>query len=96
MADADPVRMSQTRSAGRKLGLDNVDDLGRAMLLLATEIAVLSDRQRILEAVLEERGIDVADAIANYRPGGAVAATLAADRARLAKAIVETLCPPEA
>lgn len=86
--------MSQAHSAGSKLSPASIDDLGRALLILATEVAVLNDRQRVLEAVLGERGIDVADAVRDYQPSGALAETLKADQARLAKLIVETLCPP--
>ncbi len=88
--------MSQAQSTGVKLGAANIDDLGRALLLLATEVAVLNDRQRVLEAVLEERGIAVADAVRDYQPAGALAETLKGDQARLAKLIVEALCPPNA
>lgn len=98
-ADAAPsaaARMSQQRSSGAKLGLDNVDDLGRAVLLLATEMAVLMDRQRVLEAVLEERGIPVKEAVRDWQPQGALADELAGERKRLARLIVDALCPPEA
>lgn len=72
----------------------SLDDLGRAVLLLANEVAVLNDRQRVLEAVLGERGIDVADAVRDYQPRGALAETLKEEKARLARLIVEALCPP--
>jgi hypothetical protein len=87
--------MSQTASTGAKLKPHSLDDLGRAILLLATEVAVLNDRQRVLEAVLEERGIAVADAVRDHQPAGALADTLKAEKARLAQAIVEVLCPSE-
>jgi hypothetical protein len=96
MAESAAARMSQAHSTGTKLGVANIDDLGRALLLLATEVAVLNDRQRVLEAVLEERGIAVADAVRDYQPSGALAETLNAEQARLAKLIVEALCPPNA
>jgi hypothetical protein len=100
MAEADratsaAARMSQRRSSGAKLGIDNIDDLGRAVLLLATEVAVLMDRQRVLEAVLEERGIAVKEAVRDCQPAGALADELAVERKRLAQLIVEALCPPE-
>jgi hypothetical protein len=88
--------MSQTVSTGAKLLPSSIDDLGRAVLLLATEVAVLNDRQRVLEAVLEERGIAVADAVRDYQPSGALAETLKADQKRLATLMVEALCPPDA
>lgn len=96
MADTAAARMSQAHAAATRLGAANVDDLGRAVLLLAMEVAVLSDRQRVLEAVLETRGIAVAEAVRDFRPEGAFAESLSADRTRLAKLIVEALCPPAA
>lgn len=94
MAERDAVAMSQARSAGAKLSADNIDDLGRAVLLLATELSVLADRQRVLEAVLDESGIAVSDAVRDHQPTGALAETLAAERQRLAALIVDALCPP--
>ena len=88
--------MSQINRASTKLGPDSIDDLGRAILLLATEVSVLNDRQRVLEAVIEGQGLKVADTVRDYCPTGAFAETLKADRARLARSIVETLCPPAA
>ena len=85
--------MSQARSIGARLSVASLDDLGRAVLLLATEVAVLSDRQRVLEAVLAARGIDVADAVRDFVPEGALADALKSDKARLAQSIVEALCP---
>ncbi|MBL0923119.1 MAG: hypothetical protein IBJ12_01450 [Sphingomonadaceae bacterium] len=94
MADADAIRMSQARTMASKLSADNIDDLGRALLLLANEVAVLADRQKVLEAVLAERGIDVSDAVRDYQPSGKVAEDIASGHARLAKLIVDALCPP--
>lgn len=94
MADSAAARMSQAHSAGARLTQANIDDLGRAVLLLATEVAVLNDRQRVLEAVLAERGIEVADAVRDYQPAGGLAEALKTEQTRLAKLIVEALCPP--
>lgn len=85
--------MSQAPSTGQMLGPDQIDDLGRALLVLARELWVMKDRQRVLEAVLEERGIAVAEAVRDYRPSGALAAELQAERERFARSIMETLCP---
>ncbi len=93
---SEAVAMSQAYSAGARLSADSLDDLARAVLLLATELAVLGDRQRVLEAVLGERGIAVADAVRDYRPTDAFADELKADKVRLARLIVEALCPSEA
>ena len=94
MTDSAAARMSQAHSTGKKLGDANIDDLGRALLLLATEVAVLNDRQRVLEAVIEQHGIPVVAAVRDYQPSGPLAQTLKDEHARLAKLIVEALCPP--
>jgi hypothetical protein len=94
MSEAAHVRMSQQRTTGAKLGPRDVDGLGRAVLLLATELAVVADRQKVLEAVLAERGIDVAQAVRDFQPAGALAEELQADKARLAQLVIEALCPP--
>ena len=96
MADNAAVKMSQASSVGVKLGVHNIDGLGRAILLLATEIAVLNDRQQVLEAVLEAKGIDLANAVRDFQPEGAMADALKADSERLATLIIEALCPPAA
>jgi hypothetical protein len=96
MADSAAVRMSQARSVGAKLSVDNIDGLGRAVLLLATEIAVLNDRQRVLEAVLEAKGIDVSDAVRDFQPEGPMDDMLKSESQRLATLIIDALCPPSA
>lgn len=68
-----------------------IDHLGEAMLTLTREVWVLSDRVRILEAVLEDKGIDVRDAIATYVPSAELEAELATARVRLVDAIVTAL-----
>lgn len=85
--------MSQMISTGQMLGPDRVDDLGRALLLLARELWVTKDRQRVLEAVLEDHGIRVSDAVRDYQPSGALAATLAAERKAFTEGLVNALYP---
>lgn len=75
------------------LSPDQLDDLGRALLVLARELWVTKDRQRILEAVLEERGIAVAEAVRDYQPKDAVAEELAAERQRFTQEIMRALVP---
>lgn len=82
-------------SAGRMLQPDQIDDLGRAVLLLARELWVVRDRQRVLEAVLGERGIDVAQAVSDYQPSGPMADELAEARDRFARSLVDALCPED-
>ena len=85
--------MSQAPNSGRMLAPEQIDDLGRALLVLARELWVVKDRVRVLEAVLDERGIEVSAAVRDYRPSGAVEAELAEERERFSQAILRTLAP---
>ena len=86
---------SRAARSGRMLQPDQLDDLGRSLLLLARELWVTKDRQRILEAVLEARGITVVEAIRDHQPDAALAADLKAERDRFTLALLAALCPPE-
>jgi hypothetical protein len=50
-----------------------------ALLGIARELWVLTDRQRVLEVLLAERGIVAADAVSNHQPDPALQAQLDAD-----------------
>ena len=80
---------SQASSAGEKLSPASLDALGRAVLLLARELWVTRDRLMVAEALLAERGIALG--IDAHQPDAALAEQLAAERARLTAAIMETL-----
>jgi len=86
---------SRATSTGRMLAPEQLDDLGRAVLLLARELWVTKDRQRVLEAVLEARGISVTEAIRDHEPDAALAAELTAERERFTQALITALCPPD-
>jgi hypothetical protein len=68
-----------------------VDDLAQALLTLTRELWVVKDRQRVLEAVLAERGIDVTAAIESHTPSPALEAELAAEGKRLVGAVIAAL-----
>lgn len=85
--------MSQGPSTGAMLKPHQLDDLGAAMLTLARELWVVKDRVAVLEAVLGERGVDVTAAVDAHQPGPALAAELAAERDRFARAVLTALCP---
>lgn len=87
------AHMSQTVDTGRMLKPDQLDDLGRAVLVLARELWVVKDRQRILEAVLDAHGIDASTAVRDHQPDPALAAELEAERTRFTKAVIEALSP---
>lgn len=88
---SDAAKMSQALSSSPALKPDHLDDLGRALLLLARELWVTKDRQIVLEAVLAERGIEVADAVRDYQPQAAVEALLKAERERFQQALGQAL-----
>ena len=70
---------------------DQLDDVAQAVLALARERWVTIDRQLILEAVLAERGIDVAKEIDAFEPDAAMLARLAARRGQLLGAVTDAL-----
>jgi hypothetical protein len=73
------------------LGPEQVDDLGDAVLALARELWVVTDRLRCLEAVLEKRGLDVTAELAAFEPDAALQAELDGMRDRLIGGVVKAL-----
>ncbi|WP_336967429.1 hypothetical protein [Sphingobium aromaticiconvertens] len=84
-SDPEPRQMLRDRQ---------IDHLGEAMLTLTRELWVLTDRVRILEAVLEDQGLDVGGAIATYVPSAEMETELAIARARLVDGVVKALTGP--
>jgi len=68
-----------------------VDNVAEAVLALARELWVVTDRLAIVEAVLEEKGVVVADLIDSYQPDAALEAKLKTKRERLVKVIEDSL-----
>jgi hypothetical protein len=88
------ARAAAELASGTKfLGPDQVDDLARAVLTLAREVWVLRDRQRVLEAVLGDKGIDVAQAVEHYQPSAELQAQLDAERKTFVQALMQALAP---
>jgi hypothetical protein len=54
------------------LNADDVPALGEALLNLTREVWVLTDRIMVLEAVLEQQGVAVAEAIESFQPDEAM------------------------
>jgi len=73
----------------------DVDRLGKALLTLARELWAVKDRQKILEAVLEDvlkdQGASVADRIEKYQPDVELAERLAKDRAVYINSLLASL-----
>ena len=55
------------------------------------ELWVMKDRQIVLERVLEENGINVADAVEGLQPNPELAAELDAERRRFIDTVLEPL-----
>ncbi len=92
---SDPGAASRAARSGTKLAPERLDDLGNALLLLARELWVTKDRQRVLEALLEANGIVGPGAVADHQPDTALAASLEAERQMFARALIDALCPPD-
>jgi hypothetical protein len=75
----------------RILTPDQIDDLAEALLSLTREVWVLTDRQYVLERVLEGAGLDIRQAVEKYSPTEAEAAELADKRKRLIGELLRTL-----
>lgn len=80
----------------RVLKAEDLDRLGQALLTLTKEVWVLRDRQRILEAALEDAGVLPVDAIDTYEPDATLKAALGDDRQRLINDLLDTLIAPTA
>tara|TARA_R110001606_G_scaffold83929_1_gene191073 strand:- start:4934 stop:5200 length:267 start_codon:yes stop_codon:yes gene_type:complete len=52
-----------------------LDDIGEALIALTREIWVLTDRQMVLEAVLQDQGIDTS-LVDHFQPDGELAAKM--------------------
>ncbi|MDE1149975.1 MAG: hypothetical protein PW843_25770 [Azospirillaceae bacterium] len=75
----------------RILKPEQIDAVGEALLSLTREVWILTDRVRILEAVLEDKGVDVHEAVNRYQVGPELQAELDALRKRLIDAVVAPL-----
>ncbi|MFZ4688379.1 MAG: hypothetical protein ACOYLS_03980 [Polymorphobacter sp.] len=85
---------SRSTGHGQLLDPAQIDDVANALLVLARELWVVKDRQRVLEALLADNNIIVPGAVADHQPGGALAAELATERTRYTSALMLALCPP--
>lgn len=70
------------------------DRVAQTVLTLAKELWLLRDRQLVLEAVLEERGLVAQELVDAYQPAGAVKERIARERRRFLDEIATALVPP--
>ena len=73
------------------LGSEKMDDLGRALISLTREICVLTDRQVVLEKLLEDAGIVAGEAIDRFQPDGELQARIDARTAAIVNSVVGEL-----
>jgi hypothetical protein len=70
---------------------EQLDNLGRAVITLTREICVLTDRMAVTEAVLAERGIDIAEAVDNHQPDATLQKRIDAQVGQIIGDILTTL-----
>jgi hypothetical protein len=90
----DPGAASRSVGQNQLLRPDQIDDVANALLVLARELWVVKDRQRVLETLLADNGVIVPGAVADHQPGPALAAELETERTRYTNALMTALCPP--
>lgn len=61
----------------------NIDDLGRMVTALLSELWIMRDRMALTEALLAEKGVVTARELENYQPNPALAAEIDALRDRV-------------
>lgn len=67
------------------------DRLGLALIALMREVWVIKDRMMTLEAILEQRGIDVTGTIETFEPDADFTARLQAEGSAFIKAVTDVL-----
>lgn len=72
------------------LGPDQIDNLGKALLVLTRELWVVKDRVAIMEKVMEKHGIPASE-INDYQPDEAFEAELKAQRQHLIDTVLSAL-----
>jgi hypothetical protein len=75
----------------RILDPDQIDHVAEAVIGLARELWVLTDRFTIMEKVMAAHGVDIAAEIDAYQPDAAVEAELGSKRARLMRTVLTAL-----
>ncbi len=81
----------------RMLTVDQIDDLGEAILSMTREIWVLTDRVHVLEAVLEKHGVLAQAEVDDFQPGPELQAQLNAKRDAIVQNLMRALrAAPEA
>ncbi len=78
----------------RVLKTEDTDRLAQAVITLTKELWVLKDRQRILEAALQDAGVMDPATIESYVPDTNLSEALMAERRQLIDSVLDTLITP--
>jgi len=81
---SDPPPYQRVRS-------NQIDNIGEAVLALAREVWVLTDRVAVLEAVLEGHGLNAPEEVDRFQPDAEMTAVLKAKREQLVGVIERAL-----
>lgn len=73
------------------LGVDQLDDLGMALIMLTREVVVANDRLALLEYVLDAKGIDVSAEIERLDPDDALQKRLDEASGKITNAVIGAL-----
>jgi hypothetical protein len=82
---------SYNRPERKILGPDQLDDLGHALLALTREVVIMADRVRVLEAVLDSKGIEVHAAVERHEPDADLQKDLDERGKAIVKAVIDAL-----
>lgn len=85
----DPTEFN--RPAQQILSDADVDGVGHAVMTLCHELWVVKDRMAVLEAVLEENGIDAREAVDRFQPDAALQDKLNQDGRELVQRVMAAL-----
>ena len=89
MSEADP--RSFNRPERQALSAAQIDDVGQAVLTLTRELWIVKDRLRVMEAVLDEKGLDIHEAVERHEPDAALQEELEAAGKALAQRVTDAL-----
>ena len=73
------------------LGPAQIDNVARALITLTREVAVLTDRVMVLEAVLDQAGIAVSEAVERHQPDAALQARIDAQIGEMLGHVIASL-----
>ncbi|MEM6683154.1 MAG: hypothetical protein AAF607_13030 [Pseudomonadota bacterium] len=73
------------------LGVDQLDDMGMALIALTRELSVVNDRLMLVEHVLAQKGIDVAAELERLEPDEALQKKLDEASGKIIGSVVTTL-----